>query len=654
MHPIRILVFFAAINFYTGARAQNVETDSLKKELVVQKDEKKRVSILEGLSYAYLSSSPDTALQYALQGLQLAQRIKYPQGVAICTNAIGNVYFHTGDNAKALEMYLSYLKMKENLKDLHNLSVAYFNIASVYTEEKDYTHALYYLFKTRAEDEKAKDTSAILYDDYSLGSVYLRMQKIDSALYYTNHSYQFAIYLDDKNMIGAVLNNFGEIYLASNDTTKAEKYYKLSLPYAEAISDYEVLASDHYGLARIYKGKGMLDSSIHYASEAFYIAENAPFFKNALETSSFLSGLFKIKKQYDSAFHYQELSIAIKDSLFNVEQLKKVQDLKFQEQQRQQSIETEKIKFQNTIKLFVAIAVAVIILIIAIVLWRNNKEKQKANLLLTEQKNKVESTLSELGSTQAQLIQSEKMASLGELTAGIAHEIQNPLNFINNFSDVNKELVNELREEIKKGNIEEINAIAGDIEANEEKINHHGKRADAIVKAMLQHSRANSGQKELTDINALTDEYLRLSYHGMRAKDKAFNAEIKTDFEESIGKVNVVPQDVGRVILNLINNAFYAVKERQKAEGAGYEPRVTVSTKKIGVGISIKVTDNGNGMPENLVDKIFQPFFTTKPTGQGTGLGLSLSYDIVKAHGGAIKVKTQENEGTEFTIILPA
>ena len=201
MHPIRILVFFAAINFYTGARAQNVETDSLKKELVVQKDEKKRVSILEGLSYAYLSSSPDTALQYALQGLQLAQRIKYPQGVAICTNAIGNVYFHTGDNAKALEMYLSYLKMKENLKDLHNLSVAYFNIASVYTEEKDYTHALYYLFKTRAEDEKAKDTSAILYDDYSLGSVYLRMQKIDSALYYTNHSYQFAIYLDDKNLI---------------------------------------------------------------------------------------------------------------------------------------------------------------------------------------------------------------------------------------------------------------------------------------------------------------------------------------------------------------------------------------------------------------------------------------------------------------------
>jgi two-component system NtrC family sensor kinase len=252
------------------------------------------------------------------------------------------------------------------------------------------------------------------------------------------------------------------------------------------------------------------------------------------------------------------------------------------------------------------------------------------------------------------------MASLGELTAGIAHEIQNPLNFVNNFSEVNKEMIVELKEEIDKGNYEEVRLIANDLEENEEKINHHGKRADAIVKGMLQHSKTSSGQKELTDINALADEYLRLSYHGMRAKDKSFNAEFKTDFDRTIGKINVVPQDIGRVLLNLFNNAFYAVNEKSKnPEGfenprglQQYQPTVSVQTKKINRNIEIIVSDNGNGIPQSIKEKIFQPFFTTKPTGQGTGLGLSLAYDIIKAHGGEIKVETKEGEGSEFIIQL--
>jgi signal transduction histidine kinase len=259
-----------------------------------------------------------------------------------------------------------------------------------------------------------------------------------------------------------------------------------------------------------------------------------------------------------------------------------------------------------------------------------------------------------LKTTQSQLIQSEKMASLGELTAGIAHEIQNPLNFVNNFSDVNRELLSEMNTEIEKANYDEVKAIAKDIRDNEEKINHHGKRADAIVKGMLQHSRSSSGQKEPTDINALADEYLRLSYHGLRAKDKSFNAILKTDFDESIGKINIVPQEIGRVVLNLINNAFYAVDEKRKQNVNGYEPTVLVRTRKNAGKIEISVKDNGNGIPSKLLDKIFQPFFTTKPTGQGTGLGLSLSYDIVKAHGGELKVETSEGEGTEFLIQLPA
>jgi signal transduction histidine kinase len=268
-------------------------------------------------------------------------------------------------------------------------------------------------------------------------------------------------------------------------------------------------------------------------------------------------------------------------------------------------------------------------------------------------KQQVDKALVDLKQTQQQLVQSEKMASLGELTAGIAHEIQNPLNFVNNFSEVSTELVAEMNAELDKGNTDDAKEIANDLKQNLEKINHHGKRAADIVKGMLQHSRSSSGTKEPTDINALADEYLRLAYHGLRAKDKSFNATMKTDFDESIGNINIIPQDIGRVILNLITNAFYVVNEKSKMGITGFEPTVSVSTKKEGNKVLISVKDNGKGIPEHIKEKIFQPFFTTKPTGQGTGLGLSLSYDIVKAHGGELKVETKEGEGSEFIILLP-
>jgi signal transduction histidine kinase len=299
---------------------------------------------------------------------------------------------------------------------------------------------------------------------------------------------------------------------------------------------------------------------------------------------------------------------------------------------------------------------------------RFNDLKQAENLAIQRQidlenliaaKKKTEDALTELKSTQTQLIQSEKMASLGELTAGIAHEIQNPLNFVNNFSEVSKELLDEMREAIEKGDTEEAKEIMNAVIQNLEKINHHGKRADGIVKGMLQHSRSSSGTKEPTDMNALADEYLRLAYHGLRAKDKSFNATMKTEFEEVLEKVNVIPQDMGRVILNLITNAFYVVNEKKKQLASTssanlFEPTVTVSTKKSNGTLELSVVDNGNGIPPNVLDKIFQPFFTTKPTGQGTGLGLSLAYDIVKSHGGDLKVKTKEGEGSVFIISLPA
>ncbi len=279
-------------------------------------------------------------------------------------------------------------------------------------------------------------------------------------------------------------------------------------------------------------------------------------------------------------------------------------------------------------------------------LERKRADVEQANAALKE-------SLEELKSAQAQLIQSEKMASLGELTAGIAHEIQNPLNFVNNFAEVNRELIDELKDAVTTNDQEEIELIIKDLKENEEKINHHGKRAEGIVKGMLLHSRTSQGEKESTDINVLAEEYLRLAYHGLRAKDKSFNADFNLVVDENIPKLKVVPQDIGRVLLNLINNAFYAVDKKAKDGVEGYKPIVSVIIKNKDNKIEIEVKDNGNGIPGNLTDKIFQPFFTTKPTGQGTGLGLSLSYDIIKAHGGEIKVISKEGEGTEFTLLLP-
>jgi signal transduction histidine kinase len=638
------------------ANAQNVESDSLKQLLPTTVDPVKRVILLEGLSYAYVSTYPDTALQYALEGLRLARDNKDLNGEALCINALGNVYFTVGDNPKALEFYFQYLKIKENSKSRRGLPVAYFNIANVFTEEKEYPKALQYLFKAKTEDEKANNQEALVFDNYSFASVYLRMGKADSALYFIKQSHEQAQQLKDKNLIGAILNTYGEIHLFLKNTDLALQYFNESLPYAEAIKDHEVLASDYFGLAKVYKQTGIADSSIYYARKALNLANEAPFLKQVLEISTFLTNAFSLQKQYDSAFHYQQLSISTKDSLFNVEQVKKVQNMKFQEQQRQQAIEAARVEARNKIKFLVIICASVIFLVIALVLWRNNIQKHKANELLQQQKEKVEVALKELKSTQAQLIQSEKMASLGELTAGIAHEIQNPLNFVNNFSEVNKELLGELSEEIAKvpgkTEMEGIKALVNDLIDNEEKILHHGKRADGIVKGMLQHSRS-TGIKEPTHLNKLADEYLRLAYHGWRAKDKSFHAALKTNFDPDIGNINMIPQDIGRVLLNLFNNAFYAVTEKQKQQSKGYHPTVTISTNRADNLVLISVKDNGNGIPGMIRNKIFQPFFTTKPTGQGTGLGLSLSYDIVKAHGGALKVESKEGEFTEFIIELP-
>ena len=281
-------------------------------------------------------------------------------------------------------------------------------------------------------------------------------------------------------------------------------------------------------------------------------------------------------------------------------------------------------------------------------------ERERTREIELAQAKEIEKAYNQLKETQQQLIQSEKMASLGELTAGIAHEIQNPLNFVNNFSEVSAELLEEMTGEMEKGDLKEAGAIARDLKQNLEKITHHGKRADSIVKGMLQHSRGTEDKKEQADINNLADEYLRLAYHGLRARNKSFNADMETELDPKAGHLNIVPQEIGRVILNLVTNAFYAVNEKKKRDKTDYHPKVLLKTMDTGNGVEIEVSDNGPGIPKKVLSKIFQPFFTTKPTGQGTGLGLSMSYDIItKGHGGDLKVVSQEGKGTTFTVFLP-
>jgi two-component system NtrC family sensor kinase len=494
----------------------------------------------------------------------------------------------------------------------------------------------------------------------NIGNTYEKLHMPDSALYYELRMYHDSHFPFD--IMPELLGRVGNAYTALGKYDVALRYYRKGLVdavTAKAPADGMLIDLQ---VAMLFNKMNNADSSIYYARKAYVNAKTLSFRGTELDASRLLADLYASKSNIDSAYYYQHLAINYNDTLFGAAKFNKIQHVLSEEQQRQQKLLQEQEDLKNRYQLIGGAAIVLFVLIVAVLIWRNNLSQRKKNkqldvqkTQLTEQRDKLQSTLLELKATQSQLVQSEKMASLGELTAGIAHEIQNPLNFVNNFSEVNKEMVDELEEELKAGNIQEALAIAADIKTNEEKINHHGKRADFIVKGMLQHSRTSTGEKQLTDINVLADEFFKLSYHGLRAKDKSFNAEIITHFDKHLPKVNIAQQDIGRVLLNLFNNAFYAVNQKQKTAGTDYKPRVEITTfAPPSGGWGAKVRDNGNGIPNAIKEKIMQPFFTTKPTGEGTGLGLSLSYDIVvKGHGGSITVDTKEGEFTEFTVKIP-
>src|SRR5688572_1646187 len=642
----KLVLTFILLCFLHLVNAQNNYADSLKQQLASSKDEVDRIDLLGRLALFYTFFYPDTAEIYARQGLQLARKINYKAGEAGSLLSLCLSHTFSGNYTSALEYGL---KASPLLADLHDTSLLIWNdiqIMTCYRQMEDYDQALIYgysamkLFKYFHADSNQLSIGLGV-----LGSVYEKKNQLDSAL-----DYQQKAFAEDTSW-ASLFQFMGQTYAKMGHISMALDYYKRGLHNAAIEKNSVAFIDLSNGLSKVFELTGQIDSSIFYANRSISKAGIKTNPEGLLEASIQLARLYEMQRKPDSTIKYLKAANTLKDSLYNRKKTREAQNFAFNEKLYQQDLISQHQRNENKIKIAILLAVILIFLLIAFFLWRNNKQKQKA-------KNKIEKAYSHLKSTQSQLIQSEKMASLGELTAGIAHEIQNPLNFVNNFSEVSNELVDEMNNELSKGDLEEAKIIATDIKQNLEKIIHHGKRADAIVKGMLQHSRTSSGQKEATDINALADEYLRLAYHGFRAKDKTFNADFKTEFDNSIGKINIIPQEMGRVILNLINNAFYAVNEKQKHASSssalnGYEPIVTVSTKKNNGKVEIKVSDNGNGIPQKVLEKIFQPFFTTKPTGQGTGLGLSLSYDIVKAHGGELKVNTKEGGGTAFTIQLP-
>jgi signal transduction histidine kinase len=554
---------------------------------------------------------------------------------------------------------LQAFEIRKEINDHLGVVFSLLNVGNLYLEVGQPQTALTF-YNQGVSYAKNRNLDAPDYLLDQLGKTYIKLKQYDSA-----ETYLVRTVNGKPGQINDYLST-GDLYAETERLDSAIKMYEISLKQGPE-GNYNMKALSLIGLSKVFYKKGNYSLAMSYSREAYDAADSSHNKLILADAANVLSALYKTNGDYQKALQFFELAHSIADSVTseNYQQKLAYTESKNEIENKQASIkllstekelQEQKLKDEQFLKRLILLIFAIAIILSFIIIRNINSKRRKIQSQKDEielQSAKIEKSYEDLKSTQSQLIQKEKMASLGELTAGIAHEIQNPLNFINNFSEVNKELLSELNEEIKKGNYNEVKGIAKDVTDNQEKINHHGKRADTIVKAMLQHSGISTGVKESTDINALADEYFRLAYHGFRAKDNRFNATMKTDYDKTIGKINIIPQDIGRVLLNLYNNAFYAVSEKSKHQSNGYQPTVSVSTKKVNDKIEVTVKDNGDGIPQDLLNKIFQPFFTTKAPGQGTGLGLSLSYDIIRAHGGEIKVETKEGEGSEFIIQLP-
>jgi len=613
----------------------------------------------------FITADPDSGMYCVSQGLQLAQRIHYKHGELKMLTLKAVFLNRRGGLVESMKIVFAVIPRAIATHDERVLAQDYNNLGLCYQVLKNYHKSLdYYLLFIHVADRNHfydYQTTA----NNNIARVYFDIGNIDSASYYNNRAFAISIRTNNTRNIAYLIRNFGTIAVARGDYKKGIDYFRKSIIVLKARTNHYLLSEDNRRLAEAYLHLKQIDSALFFAKGAYDEGKLDKDPELVMKAADILTSIYSASGDYKNAWLYQQEKIVNSDSLFSREKSLQIQNLTFTEDQRRQREAEAQTAREARMRFYLLLGILGVFVLIAGILLFANSQRKKANQVLQQRNEQIESqhkalekTLTELRNTQAQLVQSEKMASLGELTAGIAHEIQNPLNFVNNFSEVNTEMLEELKADSEKPKAERDDklemALINDLIGNQKKITHHGKRADFIVKGMLQHSRANTGEKQLTDMNVLCDEFLKLSYHGLRAKDKSFNAEMITHFDAKLPKVNVSQQDMGRVMLNLFNNAFYAVNQKVKTAGTDYKPTVEVSTSIAGDQMLISVKDNGNGIPDAIKDKIMQPFFTTKPTGEGTGLGLSLSYDIVvKGHGGSIAVETTEGDGCRFIITLP-
>jgi signal transduction histidine kinase len=602
----------------------------------------------------------DKALEYYERAYQLADKKHYRDIIPALLGNIALVYLNKGNYPVSLQKFYATLKAAEATgnklvirSSLNNIGIIHFYQGKMKEAEQAY-------LKTLQLSRELSDTTGVILAYNNLGEVSLEQNDPSKALLYLSKAYKMAQAKNVPDMLVAVTNTLGDTYLRLDSTQEASNYFNTALRLSKEQGNARAACKALIGLAKVQNKQGLLPEALQSALEGLRRAQAMGQAQLLRDSYEVVAAVYEKMKDGNNAIKYFKNYKLYADSLVSIESERAAADYKAGYEFSKKELEFERKSLQQRWVIFSVIAAFISLLVILWLIIRNRKrltltykDLQHKNELIEVQKQKAEATLVQLRATQSRLIQSEKMASLGELTAGIAHEIQNPLNFVNNFSEVSNELIAEMHLEMDRGDMVEAKAIANDIRQNLEKINHHGRRADAIVKGMLQHSRSSSAVKEATDINKLAGEFLHLAYHGLRAKDKTFTATLKTDYDSTIGDVNIIPQDIGRVMLNLFSNAFYAVAEKKKAHISGYEPTVSLSTLKKNGMVEIRIADNGDGVPKKILEKIFQPFFTTKPTGQGTGLGLSLSYDIVKAHGGELEVETIEGKGVVFNIQLP-
>src|SRR6186713_640492 len=503
---------------------QSKEVDSLIKLLEKTPADTNRVELILNIANKLYFYQPGLSLEYSEKALKLASDLDYKNGIVSSLNLAGESYRLTGNYPKALQYQLQALEMSRELKNEEVESNSLGFIGVIYMELNEYRQAVQYFLSAIKIKDRLPASPPSVFILANTGISYDFLDIPDSALHYLRLAARQNIDVRHPQLNSLIPRSVGNVYMHKGNIDSALQFYFVALQNSRSTNESINLGGVQQKIAEAYEKLNLDDSSLYYSLNAFNEAQRTSQKSRLLESSNLLVKLYRGMHKYDSAFYYEDLATSIKDSLYGIPKFKQLQLLMLSEQKHQQEIEQEQERYKNKTRMIALCSAVGVFLIIAFILFRNNRQKQKTNKVL-------ENTLSNLRSTQAQLIQSEKMASLGELTAGIAHEIQNPLNFVNNFSEVNEELLKELNVEVDKGNLEEVKAIVKDITFNSEKINHHGRRADAIVKGMLQHSRTSSGQKESTDINVLVDEYLRLAYHGLRAKEKSFNATMKTELD---------------------------------------------------------------------------------------------------------------------------